>query len=154
MPEPAAHIPRLGGLAFGMEAQTQYDAIAFMAEVLSERLNAADSIRISAAAIAREALASTHIGRHTAIPHARLANMDNFLVGVGIARDPIAWGPEQSPVRIVILSVVPSSANMVYLGFMRTLMQALKNDRNAEQLLACTSEAPLRLWLEQNLNLR
>lgn len=153
MPEAAQHTPRLAGIAFGFPAFTHYDAIEELSGLLGTSLQAADSMRISAAAIARESLASTHIGMQIAIPHARLSNMDKFLVAVGIPADPIPWGPDQDSVKLVVLSVVPSSANIVYLSFIRSLMQALKNKDQAETLLSYTDETSVRNWLASHLNL-
>jgi len=154
MAESSPTQPRLGGLLFGLEAADSYDAIDQLSQLLSSSLSASDAIRISAAALARESLACTCIGRETALPHARLPNMESFLVGLGLSATPIPWGPEQLPVRIVILSVVPSAANLAYLGFMKNLLQALKNEGVARQLLEAKSEVGLRDWLQRHLQIR
>lgn len=154
MAEASTTQPRLGGILHGLQAADSYDAIEQLAHLLSGALSASDAIRISAAAIARESLACTCIGKQTALPHARLPNMDSFLVGLGLAATPIPWGPEQAPVRIVILSVVPSAANLAYLGFMKNLMQALKDERIARRLLEAQNEAVVRDWLWRHLQIQ
>lgn len=154
MSDPSQLTPKLGGIIFGLEASDYYDAIDQMANMLSDSLGASDAMRISAAAIARESLACTYIGKQTAIPHARLPNMDSFLVGLGFTAAPLLWGPDQAPVRLVMLSVVPAAANMAYLGFMRSLMQALKDDAHAQALIHCDDETKARAWLAQHLHLK
>lgn len=153
MSEERAPSPRLGGVIHGLVAADHFDAIEQLSSLLGEKLTLSDAIRISAGAIARESLVSTHIGLGAAIPHARLPALDHFLIAVGLCTKPVQWGESKAEVRVVVLSAVPYNANMPYLAFVKGLIQALKSEDQRAELMMAADEASLRHWLGRHLNL-
>jgi len=153
MSDETAPKPRLGGVIHGLQASDHFDAIEQLSSLLGEKLTIADAMRISAGAIARESLVSTHVGLGAAIPHARLPALDHFLVAVGLCTQAVPWGDSHAEVRVVVLSAVPYNANMPYLGFVKVLIQALKSDELRAELMEAADEAALRSWLGRHLNL-
>lgn len=146
-------LPSIGCILAPLETDSPFDAIEQLANGLGEFFGPGDVMRISATAIARESLASTFIGHDTAIPHARLAQIDRFAFGIGIPASPISWGPEHQPARLVFLSVVPNSASTAYLQFMRQIAQLVKDEQARLQMLANPTPESVRYWLTSRLAL-
>lgn len=145
--------PRLAGIHFGLEAADAFDAIGQLSDPFCDLLPPADAMRVPAAAIARETLGCTCIGSGTALPHARLPNLSAYLVTLGFATAPIRWGADGQEVRLVLLSVFPSSANMAYLEFMSRFMRAFRVEAQAQELMNAANETQARAWLKEHLSL-
>jgi mannitol/fructose-specific phosphotransferase system IIA component (Ntr-type) len=69
------------------------------------------------------------LGYDIALPHARLSNCDVFTLSIGRLAAPLYWGPDKKPVRFVFLAVVPSHLASAYLGLVKTLSKAAKENR-------------------------
>jgi len=143
--------PTLACVVLPLEAADHYEAIEELANALAADMQATDGMRISAAAIARESLACTHLGHDTALPHARLPNFDRFLFGIGLSAKGIPWGSENKIAHIILLSAVPQSANTAYLGFVRKLILAIKDEPRRQALLKAGEPEAIHHWVQQHL---
>lgn len=143
--------PTLACVVIPLEAADHYEAIEELANALATDMEATDAMRISAAAIARESLACTHLGHDTALPHARLPNFDRFIFGIGLSAKGVSWGSEGKSAHIILLSAVPQSANMAYLGFVRKLILAIKDETRRETLRKAGEPEAVRRWVQQHL---
>lgn len=109
---------------------------------------------IAAAALEREAQASTFLGHITALPHARVIGLSHLTVAFGRAIRPISWTRDGDLVQLVFLGVVPAEQPRHYLEFMRSLAKAMTDPALAATLLAAPDEPSIRVWLRQHLQLQ
>lgn len=95
------------------------------------------------AVLEREALVSTGIGLGVALPHAKLNEIENFFIMVGINKEGIDWDAiDRNPVGIVFLIGVPEKENAQkeYLQIISRLMLLIKNKERRISLLSSESE--------------
>ncbi|MBK8474792.1 MAG: PTS sugar transporter subunit IIA [Opitutaceae bacterium] len=109
---------------------------------------------IAAAALEREAQASTFLGHATALPHARIIGLSHLTVAFGRAARPIPWTRDSDPVQLIFLGVVPADQPRHYLEFMRALAKALTDPQIAGGLLSAPDEPAIRAWLRLHLQLQ
>lgn len=86
----------------------------------------------------RESLVSTGIGLGVAIPHAKLNNIDDFFIIIGINREGIDWDAiDRNPVGIVFLIGGPDhkESQKEYLQIISKLMLLIKNKERRTTLL-------------------
>lgn len=111
------------------------------------------SSRLTALVLARESLASTHLGHETALPHARLPDEVPFCFGFGRSKQGFTWGSGAAPTRLVFLTLVPASAATHYLNFVRSVALALRDGEKRKNLLDIEDKAGAEAWLRQHLGL-
>lgn len=90
----------------------------------------------------REKLLSTGIGLGIAIPHARIASVNEFVVAVGRRRAGIDFGSiDGKPVQIVVLIAGPQDAQKSYLELLAQLSKRLKLEDVRDAVIDSTSPA-------------
>lgn len=88
----------------------------------------------------REKTLSTGIGLGIAVPHAKIAEVEQFLITVGISTDGIAFDAlDGKPVHIVALIAGPEGAQDEYLKILAHLTLFLKNKNNRKAILNASS---------------
>ena len=95
------------------------------------------------AVLEREELVSTGIGLGVALPHAKLTEIQDFFIIVGINKDGIDWDAiDRSPVGIVFLIGGPEKedSQKEYLKIISKLMLLIKNKDRRLMLLNAESE--------------
>lgn len=98
-------------------------------------LNAADIID---SLLAREKLGSTGLGRGIAIPHCRLEACEQPLgVLVSLATPTDFDAPDDEPVDLLCVLVVPSEAHQEHLEILATLAGLFRQDDLCSALRAC-----------------
>ena len=85
----------------------------------------------------REALLSTGIGLGIAIPHARIATVERFVVTVGRRPEGIEFGSiDGRPVSIVVLIAGPQDAQKPYLELLAQISRRLKGHEVRARILS------------------
>lgn len=104
-----------------------------------------DIAALQQAILSREVMMSTGLGYGIALPHARIATVDNFVVAVGIAPDGIDWGGglDDDPVRLVVMIAGPDQEQAGYLRLLSTLMKFIKSEKG-KILSAAAAEEVVR----------
>lgn len=95
------------------------------------------------AVLEREELVSTGIGLGVALPHAKLAEIEDFFIIVGINKNGIDWDAiDRNPVGIVFLIGGPEreDSQKEYLKIISKLMLLIKNKDRRLMLLNAESE--------------
>lgn len=95
------------------------------------------------AVLEREELVSTGIGLGVALPHAKLSEIEDFFVIVGINKNGIDWDAiDRNPVGIVFLIGGPEKddSQKEYLKIISKLMLLIKNKDRRLMLLNAESE--------------
>jgi mannitol/fructose-specific phosphotransferase system IIA component (Ntr-type) len=143
--------PLLGGILLDLAAQTSFESIEEIGNCLATCLSGDDALKLTATAVARESLASTYMGHDTALPHARLPDTAPFCIAFGRSIKGIQWGEEGAVVHLVFLSVVPAFCATAYLGTVKALAQALRDDAKRKELFAVVDDKAAEHWLRSNL---
>ncbi|HMK44546.1 MAG TPA: PTS sugar transporter subunit IIA [Dissulfurispiraceae bacterium] len=111
-------------------------------EVLASMLEAVPSVPagtdVVGAVLSRESASNTSIGNGWACPHAPVSSDGELLCAIGWSPKGIDYGkPEEPPVRLVIMFLVPSNQRSPYLKEVSTLVKVLgahPEDRDLEQI--------------------
>jgi len=86
-----------------------------------------DRERLLQAVLEREKIVSTGIGLGVAVPHAKIAEVSEFVVAYGRSRLGIDFGSiDDRPVHHVVLIVGPPDRQQRYLQFLATVTLKLK----------------------------
>jgi mannitol/fructose-specific phosphotransferase system IIA component (Ntr-type) len=110
-----------------LTGRTKDEVLAEMVEVVATSDAVGDAEALLRAVREREALLSTGIGLGIAIPHARIATVRRFVVGVGRHPTGIEFGAiDGRPVNIVVLIAGPQDAQKPYLELLAQLSRRLK----------------------------
>ncbi len=110
-------------------------------EILIDRLSATGAVvhpeQVLQAALHREKIVSTGIGLGIALPHARVDNIEEFFIAVGIQKEgSISWVSLDSiPVRIVFLVVGPQNQDTLYLKVLSKLTEIMRTPEMRNELL-------------------
>src|SRR5512143_2216253 len=111
-------------------------------EVLDElvapvaRLAAVDSEELVHVLLERERLGSTGIGGGIGIPHGKLKQLDNLIIGFGLSRKGVDFESlDGDPTRIFFLLVTPENSTGLHLKLLARISRILKNEPFKERLL-------------------
>jgi nitrogen PTS system EIIA component len=94
--------------------------------------------------MAREQLGSTGLGKGVAIPHGRLRGLKRAAAAILRLEHAIAFdSPDGSPVRLLVILLVPEHATQQHLEILSELAQMLSEGSMRERLLAVAQPAAL-----------
>ena len=95
------------------------------------------------AVLHREQLVTTGIGMGVAIPHAKLGDLDDFFIAIGIQRKKgIDWNAlDKAPVRLIFLIGGPDHRQSEYLQILSHLTMAIKDVERRKELLVAQTAA-------------
>jgi mannitol/fructose-specific phosphotransferase system IIA component (Ntr-type) len=84
----------------------------------------------------RESTESTGIGRGLAIPHARVAGLENLVCAVGRCRAGLDFKAlDRRPVHLIFLICYPPSQQTTYINFLATLASLLRDEDRMQAVL-------------------
>ena len=84
----------------------------------------------------RESTESTGIGRGLAIPHARVAGLENLVCAVGRCRAGLDFKAlDRRPVHLIFLICYPPSQQTTYINFLATLASLLRDEDRIQAVL-------------------
>ena len=114
-------------------------ALMELVETLRSAPEVSDRDRLLDAIRDREKIVSTGIGLGVAVPHAKIAEVSEFVVAYGRSRQGIDFGSiDDRPVHHVVLIVGPPDRQQRYLQFLATVTLKLKQ----AELRKALEEAP------------
>lgn len=86
--------------------------------------------------IERERLGSTGVGKGVALPHGRLAEIDDAVLALATLDTPLDYqSPDQQDVQIVVGLLVPENANEFHLQILARLAELLNRPTLRDRLL-------------------
>lgn len=99
----------------------------------------------------RERLGSTGIGGGIGIPHGKLADLKNPLLGFGISHQGVDFDAiDQQPVHLFFILLTPSNATGTHLGLLARISRLLKDENVKEQLRQAHSPQAVRAIIAAN----
>ena len=116
-------------------------AIRQLVDSLADTPGVADSPKLLADTLAREAILSTYTGDGVALPHARTDAVTTCVVAV--ARSPVGvpFGPQGEKAHLIVLIGCPREEVGTYLTFSRRLLRRLREPAVRAHLMAATDAA-------------
>ncbi len=131
-------VPRLA-------ATTRDEAIAELAKTMQEGGFVDDAEKLTVAAIARESVVSTSLGRGTAFPHVRGIEGGGLAFAFGYSVNGIAFdADDKDPCHFIFLTTIPTAVSAFYLKLMAGLSESLRKENHRAALAA--AETPEALW--------
>lgn len=100
-----------------------------------------------AAIMKREEIVSTGIGKGIAIPHAKLAEYDDFFIAIGVLQRGVDWKAlDNAPVRLIFMIAGPEDRQTEYLQILSSLTSLLNEEIRKKILTLNSKEAIIRLF--------
>jgi PTS system nitrogen regulatory IIA component len=119
-------------------------------EVLQElvapvaRLAGVDAEALVKVLLERERLGSTGIGGGIGIPHGKLRDLGNLVIGFGLSRKGVDFESlDGEPTRIFFLLVTPENSTGMHLKLLARISRILKNEPFKERLLQATDSSEI-----------
>lgn len=131
----------------GLEGSTELGVIAQLIQLLADRSEVRDARELQRAVLERQKLQPPLLGKGVALPHARTVAVTELVVAVGRCREPVPFGPERIPIRLVFLYGVPVDGISVYLDAVSRLTRVLRIPATLEAMLTTTDEPQFRKLL-------
>jgi potassium/sodium efflux P-type ATPase len=127
-----------------LKSHTAESAIAEIAEQLHKSRKIEDKKQVIEALLKRERTGSTGIGGGAAIPHARLAELKEPVVFVGVSRHGINFSSSDGmPVHLVVLFLTPLLETELHLKILSKVSALLSNKVLTDQIIHCSKDDEL-----------
>ena len=125
-----------------LESSTREDALKHMISIAHTENALEDKEEFYDAIIQREKMVSTGLGMGIAIPHAKIPQLDDFFIIVGIHRgNGIEWDAiDGLNVRLIFLIGGPQCMHKEYLQLLSNLTQILKMEENRQKIIRAKSQ--------------
>jgi PTS system nitrogen regulatory IIA component len=119
-----------------LEAKRKKEALAELAGVFAKGKSKCDAGAMLRVLLDREKLGSTGIGGGVAIPHGKLAGLDEILVAFGRSREGISFEAlDGKPVHLIFLLMAPENSAGRHLKILAKISRMLKDGGFRKKLL-------------------
>lgn len=123
-----------------MEAATNEEAIAELSGLLCKAVDFPSPNAMVSLLMEREELGSTAVGEGVAIPHARIPNLKNICVAIGISEKGIQFfAPDKKKSTLIMLLAGPVDSSGPYLKSLARIARLSKDDALRAKLPKCNS---------------
>jgi PTS system nitrogen regulatory IIA component len=132
-----------------LDVDTRDEAIHALIDLLDEEGHLPNKEAFRKAIFHREQLVSTGIGMGVAIPHAKLKELTDFFIVIGIQRKKgLDWNAlDKAPVRLIFMIGGPEDKQTEYLQILSLLTSAIRDVELRKKLLnAQSAEEALALF--------
>jgi PTS system nitrogen regulatory IIA component len=132
-----------------LDVETRDEAIHSLIDLLEDEGYLPNRENFRKAIFHREQLVSTGIGMGVAIPHAKLKELPDFFIAIGIQKKKgLDWNAlDKAPVRLIFMIGGPDDRQTEYLQILSLLTSAIRDvDLRKKLLNAKTSEEALALF--------
>ena len=130
-----------------MVGTTEEEVIGEMIRSLRGRAEVRDAGVFELSVLERQKVHPPLLGNGVALPHARTAAVTEMVLVIGKCPTPVAFGPEQVPVKLVFLYGVPAQCISEYLASVARLTGFLRQPGCLDRLLMTADEASFRALL-------
>ena len=127
-----------------LKSRTSESAISEIVDQLYRSRKIKDKKQILESLLKRERLGSTGVGGGVAIPHARIAELKEAVLFVGLSKRGINFSSvDDKPVQLVVLFLTPLLESELHLKILSKVATVLNNKVFAGQLMQCSSNEEL-----------
>ena len=126
-----------------IEATTAAEAVRALADAMEANRFVDSAEQLAAAAMEREAMFSTSLGKGIAFPHVRGVEGGGLALAVGTSKEGIDWDGQGDKVHIIFLSAIPTAVSPFYLRLMAALSETFRKSGAIEQLTAAEDQTAL-----------
>lgn len=131
------------GIIFG-KAATKEEALEQLIHAAARNPAVANAKALAEGIYNRERIISTGIGLGVAIPHAKIAGIQDFFICVSVLETGVDWDAiDEEPVRIIFLIAGPEAQQNQYLQLLARLSLTIKNQPKREAMLAAKTPAAI-----------
>ena len=89
----------------------------------------------------RERLGSTGIGGGVGIPHGKLKNLENIVLGFGLSRNGVDFeSMDGKPTHVFFLLVTPENSTGLHLKMLARISRLLKDESFKERLISASNQ--------------
>ncbi len=129
------HVPKRAVLP-KLKATTKVEVLREMSEALLSGKNKSLRGAVLEQVVSRESLESTALGHGIALPHARVAGLDDLICAMAVSPKGVDFrAVDQGKVHLVFLMLYPPSKQSVYLNFVSGVVRALHESDRAEEIV-------------------
>ena len=122
-----------------LKAQDKKGVLEELVEPIA-RLKKANLDELVLVLLERERLGSTGIGSGIGIPHGKLKNLDELVLGFGLSHAGVDFeSMDGRPTHIFFLLMTPENSTGLHLKVLARISKILKNDTFRERLLGATN---------------
>ena len=123
-----------------MESTTKEAAIEELVAVSAADGKVENPAKLKDDLLKREAIVSTGIGFGVAIPHAKVPEIAEFFITIGIHKAGIDWESlDSKPAQIIFLIAGPDNMQEKYLRLLAKLTLIIKNPERRQKIIECTT---------------
>lgn len=129
----------------GVDLASKKKALEALSALLKRSAESLEETQIFDALVARERLGSTGLGHGIAIPHGRVANLEQTAGAMLVLVNGVDFdAPDGQPVNILFGLLVPEACNDAHLQILAGLAAMFSDAEMRGVLSGCSSEAALR----------
>ena len=129
-------------ITFLREGYNQRDALIVLAEIAGEKWLPTQRSAFLTALFDREAVTTTAIGNGIAVPHARLAHLDQCTITLGIAPFGVPWqARDEQPAVIIVLIAAREDAPTEHLRLLAAVASLLREPARRAAIMTATTPA-------------
>lgn len=123
-----------------LNAKSSDEALHLIIHHLHQQGKVEDEKQFYQAIVDREKIVSTGIGMGVAIPHAKLANCDDFFICIAILKQGLEWKAlDGAPVRLIFMIGGPDDKQTEYLQILSKLTHIIKDEQIRKKMLTLNS---------------
>lgn len=109
-----------------------------MVDVLEEKVNGTQLDDIRQAVFEREEIMSTGVGKNLAIPHGKVASIEENYASFAVLEEPIEYNSiDGKPVNIAFLLVGPAGENRLHIKLLSRISRLMNSSGFRETLSEC-----------------
>lgn len=128
----------------GLKSRTPESVISEIVDHIYKARKIKNKKEVLESLLKRERLGSTGIGNGVAIPHARIEELKEAVIFVGISRHGISFASvDRKPAHLVMLFLTPLSESELHLKILSKIATLLNSSLLVEQLLRCRNNDEL-----------
>jgi mannitol/fructose-specific phosphotransferase system IIA component (Ntr-type) len=134
-------------VALDILTSTENDAITATAGLLTGWPEILDTAGFRSAVLERQQINPPLLGNGIALPHARTALVKEIVMAILRTREPVPFGPQGSPVRLIFLYGIPPYRVSEHLATTAALARKLRDADRVQALLKTTDADSFRQLL-------
>ncbi|MFA5015775.1 MAG: PTS sugar transporter subunit IIA, partial [Actinomycetota bacterium] len=133
-----------------LKSKTSESVIAEIVDQLYKSRKIKDKKQVLEMLLKREKLGGTGIGEAIAIPHARIAELKEAVLFVGLSRHGINFSSiDGKPVKLIVLFLTPLLESELHIKILSKIATFLNNKIFAKRILDCSTNDELYSVLKQ-----